>query len=58
MHLKKISFLLPIGLLFFFFFKWDKALPLPDKSSCAFCKQSVLDSQKFYEDDLVIALSF
>jgi len=58
MHLKKISFLLPIGLLFFFFFKWDKALPLPDKSSCAFCKQSVLDSQKFYKDDLVIALSF
>lgn len=56
MHLKKISFLLSIALLFFLFFKWDKTSPLPPQSACAFCKQSVLDNQKFYEDDLVIAL--
>ena len=43
--------LLILSLLHFF-----KAPPLPPETECAFCNRTVLDSQKFYEDDLVIAL--
>lgn len=56
MNFKKICILSFLSILIFIFFKWDKAPILSSQTDCAFCKQSVLDQQKFYEDDLVIAL--
>ena len=35
---------------------FSSAVKLATETECAFCNQTVLDCQKFYEDDLVVAL--
>lgn len=56
MNLKKISLIFLLFFILILFFALDKAPNLPSEAECAFCSQSVLETQKFYEDDLVIAL--
>ncbi len=56
MNLKKISLSCLIPLTFLLFLTLNKEPNLPLRANCAFCKRFVLDAQKFYEDDFVIAL--
>jgi len=40
----------------FYVFVWKNSALSLDKKDCAFCNTTILDHQKFYEDELVIAL--
>jgi diadenosine tetraphosphate (Ap4A) HIT family hydrolase len=40
----------------FYFYAWKNLAPSSDKGDCAFCNAMILNHQKFYEDELVLAL--
>src|SRR5580704_15955828 len=48
-----IGFCFFVGGIYFYFSRDASGL---DRKYCAFCDKAVLDRQKFYEDDLVLAL--
>ncbi len=54
---KKLSLIIPIFLIGGIYFFFIKPFSQPSlNESCAFCDQTILNNQKFYEDDLVLAL--
>src|ERR1700737_1272003 len=58
MYKKIIYFLIGVSCLIgsFYFYLSQAPAPLSAESYCAFCDTDVLNRQKFYEDDLVLAL--
>ncbi len=48
-----ICLALMIGGTFFFFYAWNVS---PLQKPCPFCNPTIIANQKFYEDDLVVAL--
>jgi histidine triad (HIT) family protein len=58
MHKKLTYFLIGLTLLVgsIYFFSIRQSADSSSSPSCAFCNQMILNEQKFYEDDLVLAL--